>query len=315
MDKGNITYRPISLGFWKAYWIQMRPYLLFLSGIAGMTGVVVATSPGDQPAGIALIPFFLAYGFGQALTDCYQTDTDALSAPYRPLSRGEISVGDVRLVSLFGLLLCGSILIVLNPLNIVFSVLTIVGLGTYTFFKKRFWWAGPFYNAWIVALLPVMGYLCQGSNLQEMPVLLPVLTFFSYANFVLMGYLKDISADRTTGYNTFSVKFGWDATLWVGNLFVLISSGICFLIVNNEISHLLLVAATVIAVSGQLYGHFVRIKKEEHAAYPIISTVRSIILWHLAVLLSYQPDLVWASLFYYLFFELFLFKRPSHSQI
>ena len=34
------------------------------------------------------LAFFVSYGFGQALTDCFQTDTDALSAPYRPLVRG-----------------------------------------------------------------------------------------------------------------------------------------------------------------------------------------------------------------------------------
>jgi hypothetical protein len=29
-----------SLTFWKAYWVTMRPYLLFISGSAGIAGFV-----------------------------------------------------------------------------------------------------------------------------------------------------------------------------------------------------------------------------------------------------------------------------------
>ncbi|MGZ3846487.1 MAG: hypothetical protein ACXVBH_10555 [Flavisolibacter sp.] len=84
-------YSPL---FWKAYFIQMRPYLLFISGIAGAAGIAMRNE-GDtdmNKAILAFIPFFLGYGFGQALTDCFQTDTDKLSAPYRPLSKGILSI-------------------------------------------------------------------------------------------------------------------------------------------------------------------------------------------------------------------------------
>jgi len=40
--------------------------------------------------------------------------------------------------------------------------------------------------------------------------------FFGYANFVVMGYFKDISADRATGYRTFPVTFGWRAAAICG---------------------------------------------------------------------------------------------------
>ena len=164
---------------------------------------------------LAFIPVFLAYGLGQALTDCFQTDTDRISAPYRPLSRGVIAVRPVLIISLGGLVLLSGILIYLNLWNAVLCLLSIIGLATYTIIKKRYWFGGPFYNAWIVALLPVMGYLSiSGESLlaisSENLILLLLLSFFSYANFVLIGYLKDISADREDGlpHTSRSVRLG-----------------------------------------------------------------------------------------------------------
>ena len=54
-----------SLTFWKAYWITMRPYLLFVSAVAGMAGF--ATGP-QKTIGLSVgvfVVFFLSYGFGQ----------------------------------------------------------------------------------------------------------------------------------------------------------------------------------------------------------------------------------------------------------
>ena len=65
---------------------------------------------------LALAVFCFSYGFGQALTDCFQRDTDRLSAPYRPLVRGRISVAQVLLVSLAGLLASMGVLAYLNPI-------------------------------------------------------------------------------------------------------------------------------------------------------------------------------------------------------
>jgi 4-hydroxybenzoate polyprenyltransferase len=39
--------------------------------------------------------------------------------------------------------------------------------------------------------------------------------YFSYAVFVLLGYFKDVEADRATGYNTLVVHFGRVPTTWV----------------------------------------------------------------------------------------------------
>src|SRR5512136_2953220 len=96
------AHRLLSTDFLAAYLTTMRPYLLFVSGITGIAGMSLV--PGVMgPAAIAIfIATFLSYGFGQALTDCFQIDTDSLSAPYRPLTQGFIGRRHVLLVSIVG---------------------------------------------------------------------------------------------------------------------------------------------------------------------------------------------------------------------
>ena len=99
-----------------------------------------------------------------------------------------------------------------------------VGLATYTWFKRR-WWGGPFYNAWIVAVLMLIGHVSAagvaGQALRWPPALPFALlaTFFGYANFVLAGYFKDVSADRVTGYHTLPVVAGRSTAALVSDLY------------------------------------------------------------------------------------------------
>ena len=88
--------------FYGALLIHMRPYLLFVSSAAGLAGMAISetTHIGTALFLMAFIPFFLGYGFGQALTDCFQVDTDSISAPYRPLVKGSVSPKDIGAVSL-----------------------------------------------------------------------------------------------------------------------------------------------------------------------------------------------------------------------
>jgi len=43
--------------------------------------------------------------------------------------------------------------------------------------------------------------------------------FGTYAVFVLIGYLKDVEADRATGYQTIAVRFGRRAAVLVSSVF------------------------------------------------------------------------------------------------
>ncbi|MEJ0104690.1 MAG: UbiA family prenyltransferase [Bacteroidota bacterium] len=315
-------YRVYSPFFWKAYFIQMRPYLLFISGIAGATGIAMGKNAetADWKWSVAFIPFFLGYGFGQALTDCFQTDTDKLSAPYRPLSKEIISIRSVFIVSMTGLLSSGILFYQLHPVCFWLSLFAVAGLATYSYVKKNFWFAGPFYNAWIVSLLPVMGYFaCIDVSVKKfLSQLYPyiVITFFSYTSFVLVGYLKDIEADKATGYKTFPVVFGWNKTILLGDLFVLVTIITYWSQPGKHIWELIFgIAGTLVVVAGQLTGHITKIKNEKGALLPILSTVRGFILLHTAIVLHFQPAWWPALLIYYAVFEWVLLKRPSKYQV
>ncbi len=301
----------------------MRPYLLFISGIAGWTGLMLGpTNPMNSWIGwLSLIAFFFSYGFGQALTDCFQLDTDRISAPYRPLSQGIVSPRSLGVVAAIGLLLVSLILILLNSNNLILCGLSVIGLITYTYFKRNYWWAGPFYNAWIVALLPIMGYFIVMDGSFELLsridlINLILLTFFAYTNFVLIGYLKDISADRITNYKTFPVVFGWNSTVYLGYVFALLSTLLAFFMVQeNALALMIALLGTLVAFSGLLFAHFTQEKTEANASYPISATVRSFTLWHLAVGVACWPSNLVFALMFYLIFEISLQARPMKEQI
>lgn len=321
-DQPKNFYPIFSWGFCKAYFIHMRPYLLFVSGAAGAMGIAMGKTTGtpEWKCWLAFVPFFLGYGFGQALTDCFQTDTDKLSAPYRPLSQGVISIKSVLTVSISGLLASGLLLLWLNPLSFLLSIIAVFGLATYSFVKKHFWPGGPFYNAWIVALLPVMGYfITQPKAEWQFPVDnygYILFTFFSYANFVLIGYLKDIEADRATNYQTFPVVLGWNKTMLTGDVFALITLLLFWQQIEiNEWSLIFGFAGSVVTIAGQIVGRRTKEKNERGALIPIASTVRGFILLHIAAILCFQPDWYLLALINYSLFEWALYKRPSKYQI
>ena len=212
MSSDAAPFPTLSWRFWRAYGVTLRPYLLFVSGASGLVGLALARTLRGSELVAGAVAFFLCYGLGQAITDTFQTDTDALSSPYRPLVRGEITSRQVLTVSLGALALIAFLFVSINPWTIVPAVLAIVGLVLYTPFKRR-WWGGPPWNAWIVAMLPLIGFLLGGGTLGDALVRVDVWLamgsiYFSYAVFVLLGYFKDVEADRATGYDTVVVRFG-----------------------------------------------------------------------------------------------------------
>lgn len=320
-----------SLAFMKAYWITMRPYLLFISAAAGMAGFAAGPSGSAAATLGAFLVFFSAYGFSQGLTDSFQMDTDAISSPYRPLIQGIINRTQTLSVSFAGLFAGCAILYALNPRVLILGLFAVFGLATYTYFKRR-WWSGPFYNAWIVALLPIMGKMAASgpesspSSVFQGGALWPVAisVFFSYANFVLTGYTKDITADRITGYNTFVVAFGWAKTAVVSDIFTglsVVATGWAIAPAAAEaeffsfksVAYLIFTGAVALLVFAQVRLH--QIRDEKLAFKPIVHVVRGFILLRLAEICYWRPDWTPAAAVFYLAFEWVLSRRPSKEQV
>jgi len=324
-------YSFFSLTFWKLFWIIMRPYLLFVSAAAGMAGFAEGPERGTGIVIIVFLAFFFSYGLGHGITDSFQIDTDSLSSPYRPLVQGTIKRWQSLGVSITLLSASCAVLFILNPWILPLGLLCVLGLITYTPFKRK-WWGGPFYNAWIVAVLPVIGKLAasgRGSspmNVMETGILglITISTFFSYANFVLMGYFKDISADRASGYNTFVVAFGWKKATFVSDLFALIAIlatgwGIYSALgtgstITWKWASLVIFSVSVIALIVAQFGiHAIR---DEYLAYrPIVHVVRGFILLRLAEIIALKPSWIIPAVIFYGAYEFMLLKRPEKRQV
>lgn len=323
----DVRYRLLSWGFLKSYVVTMRPYLLFVSGAAGMVGLAFVDSITAGRVALAFVPLFLSYGLGQALTDCFQTDTDALSAPYRPLVRGVVSRTQVLWVSLVGLTVVVLVLAYLNPVILLLGFLAVVGLLTYTWFKRR-WWGGPPWNSWIVAILPMMGRLVDRDytlgelvrfgDIQTPAFCLSIAAVFAgYANFVVMGYFKDISADRQTGYNTFPVAFGWKANAVYGDVTALVAAASTAWVVatvgGGLSAWVVLAAAAALQLYAQVGVH--RTREEDAVGTPIANGVRALIFYCLAIVLALKPGWIGFAGVFYIAFEFVLRVRPEEGQV
>jgi len=321
-------YPVLSLRFLKAYIITMRPYLMFVSGITGIEGMSFATEIDEVKAMLIFIASFLSYGFGQALTDCFQIDTDSISSPYRPLTQGIVNRNYFLVISCLGLLFCISILTYFNLLNIILGALSGIGLITYTYYKRK-WWVGPFYNAWIVLVLFMMAYLAGlgKTNLDfSNPIFITaiVTVFFGYSNFVLTGYFKDISADRATAYNTLPVVFGRKISSLVSDLFGFIVSASVFVLIIilafDSFPFQTIIKALVFIYTGigvsiftQMNLHSVRSDVEAHKA--IAPCVHSYILLLSGTAVLNNPDWFIHLLIFYFLYIITLRVRPAKEQI
>ena len=320
-------HKTFSIDFAKDYLITMRPYLLFVSGITGICGMSFITDISISKSILMFLASFLSYGFGQALTDCFQTDTDSISSPYRPLTKGVISKSQVLSISVIGLILCVTIFSIFNPINLLLGILSGLGLATYTYFKKKFW-AGPFYNAWIVGVLFLMAFFC-GSDLssviQKQNVLYALAAvFFGYANFVLVGYFKDVEADRPTGYNTLPVVFGRRVASIISNIFGLLTIIATILVIiyslsfdeilrNNIYVVIILAAGIIVMTLCQIFVHF--IKSDNESSKAINLSVHAYILLLSSIVVLNKIEWLFPMIAFYVLFNLTIALRPEKNQI
>lgn len=323
----SVAVKIPSFNFARYYWITMRPYLLYVSGITGIVGLSFAPALSVYSTTLLFLTFFLSYGFGQALTDCFQIDTDSISSPYRPLTQGLIRKNDILIVSLIGLCIIGIILTAFAAINLFLTAIAVFGLATYTYFKKR-WWAGPFYNAWIVSLLCIIAFVAGGGDVnpvKDMKFYLTIfVVFFGYANFVLSGYFKDISADRKTGYNTLLVVYGLKISKIVSDAFAALTILLCgttlYLSYNPALifsiytySLIFFVTGTLISVIAQVRLHKVQNESEAHRA--ISPVVHAYILFLCSIAIIQKPNWAVFLTIFYLGFIGTMNLRPMKEQI
>ena len=308
-------------GFWPRYLITVRPWLCVVSGAAGIVGLALAPNIGTLELALGGTLFLATYGLGQALTDTTQTDTDALSAPERPLPRGELHVGDVRWVSLAGLAVFAVVFGWMNPWTLLVSAVAVLGIATYTQLKRR-WWGGPPWNSWIVAFLVWIGVLVGGGDpvfalLRPGVLAAMASTFFGYAVFVLLGYLKDVDSDRQTGYQTVAVQFGRQPTVVVSAVSAVASVACSAALVVGTPPTVTALLTGGLGVVAMLVAHLLgwRVRADKGAWPAAVASVVGFVLLRAAEIAWIRPDLTWIAVGLAVIVGPSLAIRPNREQV
>lgn len=301
-------------------WVTARPYLMFVSGAAALPGLALAdTSLARAVPAFAVL--FASYGLGQALTDVFQTDTDALSAPERPLVQGTIERRTVLIASLGGLIACGAVLVALSPAAAIPAALSVGMLATYTPLKRR-WWGGPPWNSAVVGLLPLLGRMAGGAglgaSLADSAVRAAMASSFAtYAVFVLLGYLKDVEADRATGYDTAAVRFGRHAAIAWSLAFLLPGLGASAWLIAPHLSASpaaalwALGAALLVGAHALTWGSM----SDEDAWPGIQASVHGFVALHLGEAALIDPRLTWPAWLLFAASIAAMLQRPARRQV
>jgi len=231
------------------------------------------------------------------------------------MTQNIIKKRDVFWVSISGLMLCGIIFFWTNIVNLYLTLISIIGLISYTYFKRK-WWGGPFYNAAIVVILCLIGFFCSSYTLKEVENVWFILgtVFFGYANFVLVGYFKDISADKTTGYNTLPVVFGRKIAAIVSTIFAILTAIFALLAINPSrftISLLFYFAGLLFIILTQI--KIFKIKKDEEAHVAIKCSLHSYILLLSAMIAHFKESWVFFLVLFYI--EPFSLTKFSYNKI
>ena len=222
-----------------------------------------------------------------------------------------------------GLTSSAAILAALDPAILVPAALAVAGLLVYTPLKRT-WWGGPPCNALVVALLPVMGKMADGGGWAWLsgPGAGPfyaatAVVLLGYGDFVVIGYLKDVSADRATGYRTFPVVFGWRAAVLYGDLLAL-GAGAAAAYVLAAMgagwhAWIVLLGAAALGLRAHTVAHRLRDERAAHRA--IVDVVRALILGCGAVVIGVRAEWSLAFAAFYSTFELAIRSRPERTQV
>jgi 4-hydroxybenzoate polyprenyltransferase len=149
--------------------------------------------------------------------------------------------------------------------------------------------------------------------------------FFSYAIFVLLGYFKDVSADRATGYRTLPVVAGTRVSAAVSAVFAVLALaasvqllGRLFVAGHPADLRFLAAAALWLAGAAAILGahpfiHFLADEREAHRA--IVWTVRGFVWLHTGEAAFARPALALPGILFCLMAEWALRVRPERSQV
>lgn len=203
-------YRLLSKDTVFSYIKSMRPYLFFISGMAGWLGIIfsgTASSVGRTIVVLSVV--FIGWGVNQVINDLLGLKEDKINAPHRPLVTGELPARQAIMLSIIFFILGGLITFLLNPKALILY-LSVFILNIVYEYSKEIPLLGNIIFGILIAPCVYYGAMCMNNKGLEI-LFDKTLSFLTVAvvliNFVVafFTYYKDFIGDKVTGKNTIIV--------------------------------------------------------------------------------------------------------------
>ncbi len=202
------------MGFMKAFFKSMRPYTFFITGIAGLIGMLlVESSASFLQKSIVLILLFSSYGVNQVVNDLLGLKEDRWNAPKRPSISGELDKTKAIVLTLIIFLIGAILTFFLNPYALLIYFAGYLFNFLYEYLKGipligNFWFGimialAPLYGALAITNLNIL-QIFNNSNL----VYALLLVILSASTMCYFTYFKDYLGDKKENKRTVVVLLG-----------------------------------------------------------------------------------------------------------
>lgn len=208
MKKYSLVLRRVIFAYTKS----MRPYLFFISGMAGWLGVVFSGTTSSITKIITVISVvFIGWGVNQVINDLLGLKADKINAPHRPLISGELSIKEAIAISLFFFILGGIITYFLNPQAIILFLLVFM-LNIIYEYSKKVPFLGNIVFGFLLAPCVYYGAMCINNKglwdvlLDKRLGLIAIAVILVNITVAFFTYYKDYIGDKAGGRRTIIVQ-------------------------------------------------------------------------------------------------------------
>lgn len=207
MRKYNIISKHVIFAYIKS----MRPYLFFISGMAGCLGIVFSGVPLSMNRVIYILSVvFLGWGVNQVINDLLGLKEDRINAPHRPLVTGALPINTAILFSMSLFVLGGFITYTLNKQALILYFL-VFALNIIYEYSKSIPLLGNVVFGLLLAPCVYYGAMCMNNKgleilLDKRLLLLALAIILVSITVAFFTYYKDYAGDKISGKKTIIVQ-------------------------------------------------------------------------------------------------------------
>jgi len=257
------------MSFIKAYIKSMRPYTFFITGIAGLIGMLLVSSHVSLlQKTVVLILLFSSYGVNQIINDLVGIKEDKINSPKRPSVSGELNKQKAIFLTICIFFIGAVLTYFFNPYALIIYFLGYSANFIYEYLK-RIPLIGNLWFGLMIALVPIFGALAI-TNLSLIEVMnninliyIAIVVALSSSTLCYFTYFKDYEGDKHENIKTLIVVLSQKPSKYLNFLmsvipFVLL--GILFyfklwtLEINNVFLILSLISFLLVQYTSYLYS-------------------------------------------------------------